>query len=217
MASAVDVMMDADSVSAARRRRERRLRQFLCHERLSVAMALSEKKHHTSRGQRKDRAGGWGPDVLHGQVPGAPTPPQEKVQQCTVEQLADVVPMVQILDTPGLLGRDQVVEAVLAVQALGRRAAAALAEQIVDNPVPQVRPGRRSSRSTSRTGFNSGGRGSGPLTFQFLRVGEGEVEVFKVLSQFWIQQRLWNRSLTIQLAVEAFKVFAQVRVSAHPS
>ena len=29
---------------------------------------------------------------------------QEKVQQCTVVQLADVVPMVQILDTPGLLG-----------------------------------------------------------------------------------------------------------------
>ena len=33
-----------------------------------------------------------------------PRLPQEKVQQCTVEQLADVVPMVQILDTPGLLG-----------------------------------------------------------------------------------------------------------------
>ena len=43
-ASAVDVVMDVDSVSAARRRRERRLRQFLWHERLSVAMALSEKK-----------------------------------------------------------------------------------------------------------------------------------------------------------------------------
>ena len=55
--------MDVDSVSSggtgsARRRRERRLRQFLRHERLSVAMALSEKNHHTSRGQRKDRAGG---------------------------------------------------------------------------------------------------------------------------------------------------------------
>ena len=73
-ASAVDVMVDVDSVSAARRRRERRLRQFLRHERLSVAMALSEKKHHTSRGQRKDRAGRWVRDVLHDQVPGAPTP-----------------------------------------------------------------------------------------------------------------------------------------------
>ena len=62
--------MDVDSVSAARRRRERRLRQFLRHKRLTVAMALSEKKHHTSRGQRKDRAGGWVRDLLHGEVSG---------------------------------------------------------------------------------------------------------------------------------------------------
>ena len=39
-----------------------------------------------------------------------PRGPQEKVQQCTVEQLADVVPMVQVLDAPGLLGEDVVVE-----------------------------------------------------------------------------------------------------------
>ena len=72
-ASAVDVSMDIDSASAARRRRERRLRQFLRHERLSVAVALSEKKHHTSRGQGKDRARGWVRDALHGQVLGAPS------------------------------------------------------------------------------------------------------------------------------------------------
>ena len=51
------LIMEVDKASAARRRRERRPRQFLRHERLNVAMALSEKKHHTSRGQRKDRAG----------------------------------------------------------------------------------------------------------------------------------------------------------------
>ena len=56
-ALAVDAVMDVGRVSAARKRRERRLRQFLRHERLSVAIALSEKKHHTSRGQRKDKAG----------------------------------------------------------------------------------------------------------------------------------------------------------------
>ena len=39
------------------------------HERLSVAILLSEKKHHTSRGQRKDRAGEWVRDLLHGEVP----------------------------------------------------------------------------------------------------------------------------------------------------
>ena len=94
------------------------------HGRLSVAMALSEKKH-TSRGQEKDRAGRWVRNAVHGQVPEPPTPSrssssclressavpghpvwvsrreaQEQVQQRTVEQLADVVPTVQILEIP---------------------------------------------------------------------------------------------------------------------
>ena len=42
---------------SARRRRERRLRSFLRDERMTVAMAVSEFMHHSSRGQRKDRAG----------------------------------------------------------------------------------------------------------------------------------------------------------------
>ena len=51
------LMMDVDSApSAARRRRERRLRQFLRHERLTVAMALAETLHHTSQGQKIARA-----------------------------------------------------------------------------------------------------------------------------------------------------------------
>ena len=58
MALAVDMMNVDSAPSAARRRRERRLRQFLRHERLTVAMVLSEKKHHTSRGQNKDRTTG---------------------------------------------------------------------------------------------------------------------------------------------------------------
>ena len=54
----------------------------------------------------EEEPGGSRPPCL-----GEPRRPQEKVQQCTVEQLADVVPMVQILDTLGLLGGgDQVVE-----------------------------------------------------------------------------------------------------------
>ena len=40
------------------RRRQRRLRQWLRHERLSVAMALAETSHHSApRGQTKARAG----------------------------------------------------------------------------------------------------------------------------------------------------------------
>ena len=115
-------------LTAAMRRRQRHFRQFLRHERLSVAMALAEKLHHSSRGQRFSRAGEDGtrsttryddrappqPELfqLFEEEPGGSRPPclgeprgpQENVQQCTVEQLTDVVPMVQILDTPGLLG-----------------------------------------------------------------------------------------------------------------
>ena len=44
--------------SAATRRRQRRLRQFLRHERLSVAVALAEMQHHTApHGQMTARAG----------------------------------------------------------------------------------------------------------------------------------------------------------------
>ena len=46
------------SSGVARRRRERRLRSMLRHERMTVAMALAEFSHHSSRGQRTARAGG---------------------------------------------------------------------------------------------------------------------------------------------------------------
>ena len=64
--------MDVDSgCGAAMRRRQRRLRQWLRHERLSVAMALAESQHHTSRGQKTARAGGGVRDAVHGEVPEA--------------------------------------------------------------------------------------------------------------------------------------------------
>ena len=47
----------------------------------------------------EEEPGGSRPPCL-----GEPRGLQEKVQQCTVEQLADVVPMVQILDTLGPQG-----------------------------------------------------------------------------------------------------------------
>ena len=50
------------------------------------------------------------------------------------------------------------------------------------------------------------------LTFQFLRVGEGETEVLKVLSQDGVLQRMWSRSLKF-LLVEVSEVFSQVRVA----
>ena len=46
------------AAGAARRRRERRLRSWLKHERMTVAMALAEMKHHTApRGPKMARAG----------------------------------------------------------------------------------------------------------------------------------------------------------------
>ena len=51
-------MGHGEHAGAAMRRRERRLRAMLRHERMTVAMVLSEKKHHTSRGQNKDRTMG---------------------------------------------------------------------------------------------------------------------------------------------------------------
>ena len=65
---------NGEHAGAARRRRERRLRQFLRHERLSVAMALAEFSHHAApRGQTLARAGRWVRDALHGRVPEEPT------------------------------------------------------------------------------------------------------------------------------------------------
>ena len=53
--------------SAAQRRRGRRLRAALRHERQSIAIALAELTHHSSRGQRMARAVGWVREVVHGQ------------------------------------------------------------------------------------------------------------------------------------------------------
>ena len=107
-ASAVDVMMDVDSVSAARRRRERRLRQFLRHERPSVAMAPSEKKAPHPKGSEEGHGRGVARDALHSQVPGEPTSgeaafpprPQERVPQRTVEPMLETfvpVPSLYVL------------------------------------------------------------------------------------------------------------------------
>ena len=66
---------DAEDAGTAKSRRERRLRQFLRLERLTVAVFLAETQHHAAlRGQTKARAGGEARDVFHGQVPGGPLP-----------------------------------------------------------------------------------------------------------------------------------------------
>ena len=156
--------------------------------------------------------GSWPPCL------GEPRRPQEKVQQCTVEQLADVVPLVQILDTPGLLGGDQVVEVL-------RKLDVPAVEQVIAVPMISLdRAPQRSAfvvrrrqnswwkcRRSQDTHWQSlpcrpwgGGQQrhwrSRSWTIQFLRVGGGRVaEVFKVYEQDRFQQRrTWSRSLTFQ-------------------
>ena len=71
------------SSGSAKRRRERRLRAMLRHERQTVAMALAEKLHHSSRGQKLARAGGRARDELHGCAPeDAPPPGTDSAARC---------------------------------------------------------------------------------------------------------------------------------------
>ena len=129
-------MGHGEHAGAAMRRRERRLRAMLRHERMTVAMVLSEKKHHTSRGQNKDRTMGE-ENVMNCTAKLRKTPPptaasteddpmvldeggalaaggrpaplsevagwQERVQRHCVEHLAEVCPIVQILDADVLV------------------------------------------------------------------------------------------------------------------
>ena len=63
-------------LSVEPRRRERRLRQFLRHERLTVAMLLAETNHHAApRAQTMARSGEWVRGAPHGDVPGEPKNP----------------------------------------------------------------------------------------------------------------------------------------------
>ena len=98
-----------NATGAAKRRRERRLRSMLRHERMTVAMALAEFSHHSSRGQRKVRAGEEGHEqnnTVKFRKPPTPQPlfevagRQDKVVRYVMEDLGSVCPFVQILDLP---------------------------------------------------------------------------------------------------------------------
>ena len=111
----------AGGTSSARWRRERRLRSWAKHERLSVAMALAEKlhhsanrtvlqkkeeveQHHASRGQKRARTGPGTQYLFIGGVcvpePVGEPQLQPRVQRHTVEQRIEHTPHVQILDAP---------------------------------------------------------------------------------------------------------------------
>ena len=125
-------------MSAAQRRKQRRLRSWWRHEQQSIAAALATSLHHSSRGQRKARAGEEESELnytamdrttpppqpvlfqLYEEEPGGRRPaslaeppgPQERVQRHTMEQLADVAPMVPSLAVPEPQLVDQLVAVV---------------------------------------------------------------------------------------------------------
>ena len=125
---------------AARRRRERRLRSWLRHERQSVAMALAEQKHHASRGQLRARAREVEEQHQHEALRRQKAPPPGKrlgvlkdpepqgraVQHCGVG-----FELVQALDVPVL----QMVEQHVEVLSFLRSSLPAVPEQVIEVPI----------------------------------------------------------------------------------
>ena len=152
--------------SAARRRRERRLRSWLRHERMTVRMELAAALHHSSfrgagsetydapRSQRTansredsvyfdlfdEDTEGARPDRLVG------VRPQERDQRRTVEQIVDSPPVVPSLDVPVPQRENQLVEAC-------RHLDLPIPEQAIE--VPKIsstpRPPRRRVRFAEQT------------------------------------------------------------------
>ena len=111
---------DADGgTGSARRRTERRLRSWAKHERLSVAMALTVKLHHSA-----NRADLPKEEEQHhaarGQMPA-------RAERHAVEHLADLAPLVQILDAPVPQVADKMLDVFRAVDS-------AFAEQVIEVP-----------------------------------------------------------------------------------
>ena len=139
--------MEYERAGAARRRRERRLRSWWRHERMSIAMALATVEHHSCgptaydalRGQRTvTRAGEVEERVLHvaprrqePPPPGTrPTPLVEVQPQGAMVQHSGIFELEQILDVPVL----QVVEQPEEVVSFFRNSVPAVAEQVIEVP-----------------------------------------------------------------------------------
>ena len=163
--------------SAARRRRERRLRSFLRHERLAVAMAVAEARHHSSRGQTTATAIS---EVEEQETYNAPrrqkAPPpgmrpaslaEPQVSQVLERHVAEQVhdaPVVPILAAPVPQMGDQLIVAFRSLDIL-------MAEQVI--AVPKISCPSHAGRAALREP----------------QIVEQLVEVPTVLSYSFIQQR----------------------------
>ena len=222
--------------ASARRRRERRLRSWAKHERLSVAMALAEKlshsanrtvlpkeeevvQHYALRGQKPARAGPGTQYFSLGDEsvlePLGEPQLQARVQRHYLEDTSNVCPFLQILALPV----PQMVDTVLEFFRLLEFPVA----EYPRSPRHRVLLGRFSVNRRWRNSWSqcrrccpmpcsSSGMWSKLLTFQFLVMVV--VEVFKVFTQEVARcSVLRRRTLTFQflvvVPVEVFKVFSR--------
>ena len=140
--------------------------------------------------------------------------PQERVQLRTVEHIADVVPMVQILDIPVPQMENQLVAVLSHIDSL-------VPEQVSPCPGSHGDPAFRVRFSASRRRRNSWWKRrrscltwmllNRPLTFHLAQVVVLAMEVTKLVSQDRVQQRLPSRTLSFQFLVVVFKVSIQIR------
>ena len=152
----------AHGSGSARRRRERQLRSFLRHERMTVRMELAAALHHSSfRGAGPEKydaprsqrtANSWVDSVLFDlydeDTEGArpvrlvDVRPQGRVPRRTVEQIADSVPVVPLLHVPVPQPVNSVVDVLKIIDMVSLQdvdpipvlPAPQLAEQLVDVP-----------------------------------------------------------------------------------
>ena len=147
-----------ERAGAARRRRERRLRSWWRHERMSIAMALATVEHHSYgptandalRGQKTvTRAGEVEERELHGAPrrqkpppPGTRPTPLVEVGQWAMVQHSGIFELEQIPDVPVL----QMVEQPVEVDTFFRLSLPAVAEQVIEVPKLAL-PGRAVPRA----------------------------------------------------------------------
>ena len=176
----------AGGTGSARWRRERRLRSWVKHERLSIAMTLATVTHHSFQvGTAYDALRSHKPVTSAGGLRPLPLVegrPQERFQRHTVEQIADSVPVVPVLF---MVEPQVVVQLVDILSPLDFR----VAEQVIE--VPKIVCPRRAARTVL----------CAP------QLAEQLVEVPAPVS-YSSSQRSMCRSLTFQfLVVEVVAVF----------
>ena len=152
-----------------------------------------------------------GKDVGEAPAAGRPAPllevlPQERVQQRTAEQIADLVPLVPLLHDVVPKMVEQLVDI---LSPLDFR----VPEQVIE--VPKIVCPPRAARTVLGAPQTVGTAGGSAYAFQFA-LGVVLVDVFKIFSLDIFPPRLWSRSQSFQFLIMVFlevsKVFTQHRV-----